>query len=688
MASASVRREREEAAAAACCAQRDAAAQREKDAAAQRERDAAAQREKDAAAQREKDAAAQRERDAAAQLLSERDAAAQRERDAAAQRERDAAAQRERDAAAQRERDAAAQRERDAAGCRSRRPPSARRRSASVASARRSRFARRRRLRPRSGAWRGEEARARGGEEARARAGAAWSANVRRPRRRRCALERENLARERERIASRGACACGARGARGGWTARRRRSVRASPPSWRPRSARCWRAASACVARRRSSRRRRSDWRSRTRSSARRQAAREAARLAAEARASGASSAVPPRSVRARSASARSASARSASVGSRLQEKEARERRERIERARAEEEAERLRIQREKAALAAEREALERTAAATVVSSRAVGSSQPVGDAHDDGDGRGVVVQGRHVGPRRAAGRPRLVQAKQRNSTSTTTTTTSSTSGDSYHVSSDIDFGETLAKSDSSKIASARAYELRRRRPAVPQMRTSRRWDLPSGAYAAAQASQPDRAAVCAVVAHARERGGRRRSPRDSDRSGARRAWACCVDLRTDPQYFIDLIERFRLPFFDGDAMLLTSPVDGSRMRFITAEGRAAAEDAIRELRRIASGLPLTEPKLSAGMTLAAKQGLAGELVVWLHSAVWSLRGQGGRVLRVRSAHGRGHCAAAADRRRRRLAHEAQDAARSTVSARGRGGRRSAMLDQSGVSIH
>jgi hypothetical protein len=56
--------------------------------------------------------------------------------------------------------------------------------------------------------------------------------------------------------------------------------------------------------------------------------------------------------------------------------------------------------------------------------------------------------------------------------------------------------------------------------------------------------------------------------------------------------------------------MLLTSAVDNSRCRFITAEGRGAADDAIRELRRVASGLPLADLKLSAGMTLAAKQGL------------------------------------------------------------------------------
>jgi hypothetical protein len=80
--------------------------------------------------------------------------------------------------------------------------------------------------------------------------------------------------------------------------------------------------------------------------------------------------------------------------------------------------------------------------------------------------------------------------------------------------------------------------------------------------------------------------------------------------LRSDPQCFVSLIERARLPFFEGTSMLLTSAVDDSVCRFLTHEGSAAADDAIRELRRVAGGARLGDLKVCAGMTQAAKQGL------------------------------------------------------------------------------
>ncbi len=80
--------------------------------------------------------------------------------------------------------------------------------------------------------------------------------------------------------------------------------------------------------------------------------------------------------------------------------------------------------------------------------------------------------------------------------------------------------------------------------------------------------------------------------------------------LRSDSQCFVSLIERARLPFFEGTSMLLTSAVDDSVCRFLTHEGSAAADDAIRELRRVAGGARLGDLKVCAGMTQAAKQGL------------------------------------------------------------------------------
>jgi hypothetical protein len=550
-------REREEAAAAAAAAllrERDAAAQRERDATAQRERDAAAQRERDAAAQRERDAAAQRERDAAAQ----KQAAAEREK---AERER-------------REREEKQIREEKAAAAEKRRVEEEKKRAQ-------------------------EEEKKRALEQARLERERA-QAEAEKMR-----AERENLAKERERIASE---------ARARAEREAREALDREAEKERARVAAELEAEEREVLARRERLRREAEeleeekkrlaLDKKQREEA---AAREAARLAAEAeRAERERRAAEERARQEREREERERAERERRQAA--SEKEARERRERIERARAEEEAERQRIQREKAALAAEREALERTAAATVVSSRNVGSSQPsatrtttttveVSSSKADTSDLDALL-----------GDLDSFKPNSATTTTTTTTTTSSTSGDSYHVSSDIDFGETLAKSDSSKIASARAYGYDTT-PAVPQMRTNTRSNLPSGAYAAAQASQP----IAPPFALSS------RTPESVAAEGGRRVTLTGLErdvlgllrrLRTDPQYFIDLIERFRLPFFDGDAMLLTSPVDGSRMRFITAEGRAAAEDAIRELRRIASGLPLTEPKLSAGMTLAAKQGL------------------------------------------------------------------------------